>query len=80
MTRFCINHKNVEALQALKSMKAIQVQFLDGSNTPVYAYPLDAAGIVWVENSEKWKDRIWGFTFGVASTLLAEFIIRMLTV
>lgn len=55
---YCRNPHNVELLQTLCALNAIQFSSIDG--LPICAYPLDAAGKIWLENSEKWKDRFWG--------------------
>lgn len=74
---YCRDPHNVELLQTLSAMKAISFSSID--DRPIYAFPLDAAGTVWLENSEKWKDRIWGFVAGVATTVLAELILLIAT-
>lgn len=74
---YCKDAHNVELLQALSAMGAIQFNATD--DMPICAYPLDAAGLVWVENSEKWKDRIWGFFAGMVTTVAGELILLLIT-
>ena len=75
--KYCHDPHNVELLQTLNAMNAIK--FSSVNDTPICAYPLDAAGMIWLENSEKRKDRIWGFVAGVATTVLAELIVLIAT-
>ena len=74
---YCRNPHNVELLQTLCALNAIQFSSIDG--LPICAYPLDAAGKIWLENSEKWKDRFWGFLAGVATTILGGLIVQLAT-
>ena len=74
---YCRDPHNVELLQTLSAMNAIK--FSSVNEMPICVYPLDAVGMIWLENSEKWKDRIWGFVTGVVATVLAELIVLLVT-
>lgn len=78
---YCSNPHNIELLKTLKAMNAVQMVTIENGNVnlPVYAFPLDNAGSVWLENSEKWKDRILGYVFGFVSAALIEILRLVLT-
>lgn len=74
-TDFCGKPHNMEILRMLQSKNAIRLHGADSiGNQQKLPYGVsveDAAGVVWYENSEKWKNRICGFIAGVLTTLIA---------
>lgn len=76
---FCSNPRNVYLLKALHERDAINLccaSGFDGVDVPYYVIAKPNAAFLWIENSEKRKDRIWGFVCGVLTTVTAEFIIK----
>ena len=76
---FCSKPRNVYLLKALHERDAITLfcrSNLQGIDVPIYVTAEPNAAFLWIENSEKRKDRIWGFVYGVLTTVTAEFIIK----
>lgn len=78
LTEFCSNRKNLAALYALRDSGAIHFMTNDNSEMPVFVVLLDGVPKISIENSEKWKDRIYGFICGVLTAVIAEAAIYML--
>lgn len=80
LNEFCRDLHNVELLETLQAEKAVSLTYIDSIESQngqiLYVAVGERAGILWYENSEKWKNRIFGFITGVLTTVIAEFFIQ----
>ena len=80
---FCNDKHNIEILLTLQGLNAVRLYCADAIGTnPVLPYAVSTTGeegLLWYENSEKWKNRILGFIAGVLTTVIAQFFIAYVT-
>ncbi len=78
LTKLCKNPKNLKAIQALSSGGYITTPGIDNAAIPSHIIPENKLPMYFIERSEVWLNRFWGFLAGILTTVLADLIIKLL--
>lgn len=80
IAKLCSSPKNLKAIKALEASQYVSLIWIDNHNLPVGIREGEKTTLYALERSEIWLNRFLGFIAGILTSVLADYIIRLLSV